>query len=125
MTRRWPLEADARRGWRLREGEVEVQKWIGYGMRRGKCRGGRPDLDGDVRSEGLTGSIGGAFWKDGVTGSELYSSERDEGDPRECALDDDRSVQDSKSTARPLAPSRGLPFLRPPHRPHSSNLQRP
>ena len=41
------------------------QNWWGngvaYGMRRGKCRGGRPDLDGDVRSDALTGSIAGLF----------------------------------------------------------------
>ncbi len=49
---------------------------VAYGMRRGKCRGVRPDLDGDVRSEGLTGSIAGGFWKT-VTGSELYSMQRD------------------------------------------------
>ena len=34
---------------------------VAYGMRRGKCRGRGPDLDGDVRSEGLTGSIAGVF----------------------------------------------------------------
>ena len=34
---------------------------VAYGMRRGKCRAARPDLDGVVRSEALTGSIAGLF----------------------------------------------------------------
>ena len=42
-------------------GRFVSRNGVAYGMRRGKCRGQRPDLDGDVRSEGLTGSIAGLF----------------------------------------------------------------
>ncbi len=71
------------------------QEWSPYGMRRGNCRALRPDLDGLVRSDALTGSVAclirerrrrgdGAHW-DGDWQRTLFDACVTGQDPRDCA----------------------------------------